>query len=74
MDQIYLSRRNLLTLLAKLDRKAAGDYSSCTIVKNDDLHPVYPQTMNSCMVTALEDAEYYTDREPGVMLEKDLPK
>lgn len=65
--QIYLSRRNLLTLLAKLDAQAEGEFTACTIVKNDNQHPIYPQTMKSIMVTAVEDNEYYTDRQPGEM-------
>ena len=65
MEQIYLTRRNLLTLLSKLDRKKKGDYSKCTIIKCDYLHKTYPQTMKEIRVTALEDEEYYTDREPG---------
>lgn len=70
-EQIYLSRRNLLSLLAKLDRnKAAGSQVSvCTIVKEDDIHPKYPQSMRSIFVTALEDEEYYSHRKPGRMFE-----
>ena len=69
--KVFLSRRNLLTLLAKLDRTAAGDPSSCTIVKCDNVHPVYPQTHQEIVVQAVEDADYYTDRAPGEMVEKD---
>jgi hypothetical protein len=63
--QVYLSRRNLLTLLAKLDANLAGEVSACTIVKRDNKHPKYPQTMATIMVTALEDSKYYTDRHAG---------
>jgi hypothetical protein len=63
--QVYLSRRNLLTLLAKLDARAAGEFTSCTIVKSDNKHPTHPQTMESIMITAIEDANYYTDRLAG---------
>ncbi len=72
--QVYLSRRNLQVLLSKLDRAAAGDSSACTIIKYDMAHPVYPQTHPMIMVTALEDAEYYTDRDPGEMHPKDEPQ
>lgn len=65
MQQIYLSRRNLLTLLSKLNRKAKGEPTACTLLKQDNKHPVYPQTMKQILVTALEDEEYYTDREAG---------
>jgi hypothetical protein len=73
MQQVYLTRRNLLTLLNKLDRTAKGDPSACTIVKFDRVHPKYPCT-DVISVTAVEDADYYIDREPGRMLEKDEPK
>lgn len=73
MEQIYLSRRNLLTLLSKLDRKKAGEETLCSITKHDNKHPVYAQSMDACLVTALEDEEYYTDRLPGGVLEKDDP-
>lgn len=65
MEQVYLSRRNLLTLLSKLNRKAKGEPTACTLLKQDNKHPVYPQTMSKIMITALEDEEYYKDREPG---------
>ncbi len=71
---VYLSRRNLLTLLNKLDRVAAGGTSFRTIVKYDNVHPVYPQSMDICSVTAVEDAEYYRERPAGRMLAKDEPK
>jgi hypothetical protein len=74
MEQIYLSRRNILTLLSKLDRKKAGVPTTCTLTKYDNQHPIYPQTMQACAVTALEDAEYYVDREPGKMHPLDEPK
>lgn len=73
---VYLSRRNLLTLLSKLDRNANGDcdVSACCIIKNDNTHPVYPQTMKSIYVIAIEDEVYYTDRLPGVVHPKDEPQ
>lgn len=74
MAQIYLTRRNLLTLLAKLDRNKVGGDSKCTIVKCDDTHPKYPQSVKVCYVTALEDEEYYTDRKPGSVWPEDLPR
>jgi hypothetical protein len=67
MDIIYLSRRNLLTLLSKLDRckEAGGKVSECTIIKHDNRHPKYPQSMPAIKVVTLEDEEYYVDRRPG---------
>ena len=63
-EQIYLSRRNLLTLLAKLDRVRDGEQSFCTIIKRDTVHADYPCSV-VCSVTAVEDEDYYTDRTPG---------
>ena len=70
-SKVYLSRRNLLTLLAKLDRLAEGDHTECAIIKSDDAHPKYPQTMKSIMVVAIEDDEYYIDRNAGEMHPKE---
>lgn len=71
MEQVFLSRRNLLTLLNKLDRnKQVGEQSLCTIVKTDTVHSKYPCT-SVIMVTAVEDEKYYTDRVPGQV--KDAP-
>lgn len=54
MHKLYLSRRNIQSLLNKLDRVASGDFSACTIIKRDNQHAKYPQTMESCVVTAVE--------------------
>lgn len=72
-ERIFLTRRNLQTLLNKLDRTAKDDPSACTILKLDNQHPVYPQTMSCCIVSAVEDDEYYIDRDPGVVHHKDCP-
>lgn len=66
---VYLSRRNLLTLLAKLDRAASGDQTACAIIKSDNAHKKYPQTMAAIQVIAVEDSEYYgtSGRAPGEM-------
>jgi hypothetical protein len=73
MQTVYLTRRNLLTLLSKLDRQAAGETTACTIVKRDTRHPQYPAS-DVTVVAALEDAAYYTDREPGEVLIVDEPR
>jgi len=52
--KVYLTRRNLLTLISKLDRKGKGEITACTIVKADNLHEKYPQTMKSLSVVAVE--------------------
>ena len=64
--RVFLTRRNLETLISKLDaNKAHAGTSACTLVKQDVTHPRYPQTHPTIVVKALEDDEYYTDREPG---------
>jgi len=68
---VCLSRRNLLALLSKLDRRAKGEQTECTLVKRDDTHPVYPQSHHVIFVVGVEDAEYYKDREPGAVHPKD---
>jgi len=68
MNHIYLSRRNLLTLLNKLARTG----SARTIIKNDTVHPEYPCTTVT-MVTAVADEDYYDGRAAGVVHPADLP-
>lgn len=72
-QRIYLSRRNLMTLLSKLDRVRSGEFSHCTIIKNDTDNEEYPQTIESVMVTAVENDKYYKDRDPGEVLTVDDP-
>ena len=67
MNHIYLTRRNLQTLLNKLDRPG----SQCTIIKYDTSHPKYPCS-TATIVTAVDDDEYYKDREPGEMHHMDV--
>ena len=78
MEYIHLTRRNLQSLINKLDRnrkaeeKGLNPPSACTLIKYDWLHPVYP---NTCQVTieAIEDEDYYADRAPGEVHEEDEP-
>ena len=72
-SKVYLSRRNLLSLLSKLDRQAKGEPTECTIIKHDNVHPKYPQTMKEIYVVAVEDADYYIDRDPGAVHPADDP-
>ena len=74
MERIYLSRRNLQTLLNKLNREADGGTTHCAIVKNDAVHPKYAQTMDSIMVIAVEDDEYYSERTAGAVVPEDEPR
>lgn len=71
MIRLYLSRRNLKTLLSKLDRAKAGEGTFCTIVKNDMSNSKFPQSHPQIVVTAVEDEDYYFDRIPGPINERD---
>lgn len=62
-NKVYLSRRNLLTLLSKLDRKAKGETTFCEVWKLDDQHPTMSSTPTR--IIAVENEDYYIDREPG---------
>ena len=65
--QIYLSRRNLLTLLSKLDRQAAGDATACAIIKSANPADPYCNTIDQVTVIAIPDEKFYTNRQPGAM-------
>ena len=69
-NQIFLSRKNLLILLSKLDRQLTGEKTECTIVKHRGFKNKYQQSMTECLVTAVENKEYYEaqERAPGMML------
>lgn len=56
---VTLSRRNLLTLLAKLDGHPPDSAAMIFKYSDDLLETIY--------VAAEEDAVHYTDREPGEM-------
>ena len=74
VEHVFLSRRNLLTLLSKLDRQAAGEVTMCTLIKHDNQHAKYPQSCPTIVVTAVEDAEYYDTREAGEVHPLDNPE
>jgi hypothetical protein len=52
--KVYLTRRNLRTLLSKLDRKGRGEKTACALVKNDYLHEKYPQSMKRLSIFGVE--------------------
>ncbi len=67
---LTLSRRNLTSLLTKLDRVRDGGASMCTIVKHDTPGMVNGDVISiSVMVKGAEDAVVYKDRIPGLMIE-----
>ena len=67
---IYLSRRNLLILLAKLDREAGGEFTTCEIIKYRRPGE-FEQSMDSIRIVAVSDEEMYATREAGQMHAKD---
>lgn len=69
---LRLIEHGILALVSKLDRKAAGEQTHCAIIKSDNSHSTYPQTMESIVVVAVEDEDYYIDRTPGQIHPKDI--
>lgn len=67
MEKLYLSRRNLETLLNKVKRFEEGQETACTIIKYANPTDPYCNTINELMVIAIPDEEFYTNREPGPM-------
>ena len=65
--QIYLSRRNLLALLSKLDRLENGDETACAIIKSANPSDPYCNTIDQVTVIAIPDEKFYANRQPGVM-------
>lgn len=64
--KLYLSRRNLLALLSKLDRDVAGEHTACTLIKVQQPSPAYQQTMKEIAVIAVQDDDYYgTQNRPA---------
>ncbi|TCS36282.1 hypothetical protein EDC30_10799 [Paucimonas lemoignei] len=63
MEKLYLSARDIVNLMTKLDRVRAGEVSACTIIKNDTGHPVYPPSLRRIAVVAVEGEDRYM---PGV--------
>lgn len=73
---LYLSRRNLEALLAKMNRRSNGEDTYCAIIKVQQASPVYKQTMHEILVVAVDDEEYYSAqaRPAGEMHPKDEAK
>ena len=71
-NKLYLSKRNLLVLLSKLERLEAGDSTQCAIIKYaNHLDPYNMSGMDECMVIAIPDDKYYTNRSAGAMHPQD---
>lgn len=70
-NRIYLSKRNLLTLLSKLERLEAGEDTKCAIIKNMNPLDPYCNTIDQVAVIAIPDEAFYVNRRPGPMHPKD---
>lgn len=73
---VYLSKRNLLTLLSKLERFEAGDTTACAIIKHSNHLDPYSMRIggeDSLMVCAIPDEKYYAARKAGPMHPDDDP-
>jgi hypothetical protein len=73
-DRIYLSKRNLLTLLSKLERFEQGQETKCAIIKYANPLDPYCNTMGEVMVIAIPDEKFYTNRAAGEVHPLDEPK
>lgn len=72
-ETLYLSKRNLLTLLSKLERFEQGQETDCTLIKYRNQYDTYQSSMDECMVIAVPDEIYYQNREPGEVYPMDAP-
>ena len=72
-ERLFLSRRNLLTLLSKLDRAAKGETTACTIIKYRNESDPLVNTIDAISVTAVEDEDLYGSRSAGPMHPLDDP-
>lgn len=73
--EVFLTRRNLLSLLNKLDRnQREPGASACTLIKHDNTHPTFPQSHQTIRVRAIEDDVYYQHRFPGPVHHEDVPQ
>jgi len=72
-ERIYLSKRNLLTLLSKLDRLEQGQETQCAIIKYANPLDPHCNTMDQVMVIAVPDEKFYTKRTAGQVHPLDGP-
>lgn len=76
-NKLYLSKRNLLTLLSKLERYGTGEETNCAIIKYSshlDPYSLNLQGETDIMIIAIPDERYYTNRQPGEVHPLDTPK
>jgi len=73
-ERIYLSKRNLLTLLSKLERFEKGDETKCALVKYANPLDPYCNTMDQVTIIAVPDEQFYTKRMYGEVHPSDEPQ
>jgi hypothetical protein len=74
IPKLYLSRRNLQTLLDKLDAQKNGAFTACSIIKFKNYTDSLVSDLEGVQIIAVEDNELYNGREPGKVVDvKDLP-
>jgi hypothetical protein len=73
-ERIYLSKRNLLTLLSKLERFEQGQETKCAIIKRANPLDPYCNTIDEVTVIAIPDEMFYTKRTAGQVHPLDEPK
>jgi hypothetical protein len=72
--KLYLSKRNLLVLLSKLERKSRGEKTACTIEKYRNSSDPFVNDFDEILVIAVPDEEFYVNRDPGIVHPSDEPK
>jgi hypothetical protein len=73
METLYLSKRNLQTLLNKLERAERGEQTHCAIVKYKNTDDAFVNTMDAVMVVAISDEVLYNNRQAGTIHVADDP-
>ena len=73
MKKLYLSKRNLLTLLSKLDRQEQGQTTACTLIKYANPNDPYVNSIDCIAVIAVPDDQFYANRNPGEVHPFDEP-
>ncbi len=73
-NRVYLSKRNLLTLLSKLERFEQGQETQCAIKKYSNPLDPYCNSMDEVTIIAIPDEKFYTTRTFGEVHPDDDPK
>ena len=73
METLYLSKRNLLSLLSKLERKEQGEETACAIIKYRNPNDAVVNSIDEITVIAVPDEVMYNTRQAGPVHPKDDP-